>query len=85
MDIKTITDLFSNLGVLPAIIGYLLYSRSKDMEMERQAQKERNEIEKQRITEHMKMAEELHENNEILKKHTDTLLVIEEFVKQWKK
>lgn len=82
---KTITDLFINLGVLPGIIGYLLYSRSKEMETERQAQKERNELEKQRLTEHMKLAEELHENNEILKQHTDTLLVIKEFVQQWKK
>ncbi len=82
---KTITELFANLGVLPAIIGYLLYSRSKEMETERQAQKERNELEKQRITEHIKLAEELHENNEILKQHTDTLLVIKEFVQQWKK
>ncbi len=82
---KTITDLLVNLGVLPGIIGYLLYSRSKEMELERQAVKERAELEKQKIIQHLKLAEEIHENNEILKKHTDTLLVIEEFVKQWKK
>lgn len=55
------------------------------MELERQAVKERAELEKQKIIQHLKLAEEIHENNEILKKHTDTLLVIEEFVKQWKK
>jgi hypothetical protein len=71
-------DAVIKLGVLPAIISFLLYERSKEKEADRIDQKVRNDLEAKRLVVEAEQLEEM-------RKIGQTLVIVNDHLTQCKK